>query len=71
MTIRNGRSGFINPSATQEWTIYPDEAIIRVHHNIFEIRRCPICQHKIDQAHDKATIEDKERTENITGFALV
>ena len=54
---------FLDPNATQEWPLYPDTPLNRVHRSIYEIRRCPICQHKIDNL-------DPREVKEIIGFAL-
>jgi len=58
-------SNLSDPSATQEYPIFPDTPLNRVHRSIYEIRRCPICQHRIDQL-DPREISINE----IIGFAL-
>jgi len=46
---------FIDPSATQEYHVYPDSPIMSTHAgDIDRLRACKICQHQIDQRHDEA-----------------
>jgi len=51
----------IDPNATQEYPFYPDTPIIRVHKSIEAIRRCPICQKRIEDLHIAAIVEESNR----------
>jgi len=43
--------------------IRPDQAIMSIHKGIDFIRRCPICQHMIDEAQKEAEKEGKNKND--------
>lgn len=61
----------IDPRATQEYPIYPDTPLNRVHYSLYAIRRCPICSHRIDLLHDEALVIEKSKPINIVEFELL